>query len=289
MPTRLLGGGLRLADDLTLSRMGYGAMQLTGPGVWGPPRDRGEAIAVLRKAVERGITHIDTSDYYGPHIVNELIREALHPYRQDLHIVTKVGARRAPDKSWPVALSREELTSAVHDNLKHLGLQTLDVVNLRVGDFDRPAPGSIAEPFTVLAELRQQGLIRHLGVSNVSAEQLTEAQSIAPVVCVQNNYNVASRYDSELVDRCAREGIAYTPFFPLGGFTPLQSAVLDAVAARLGASPRQVSLAWLLQHSPTILLIPGTSSVAHLRENIAAAEIDLPADAVEEIDRIGAR
>jgi pyridoxine 4-dehydrogenase len=289
MPTRLLGGGLRLADDLTLSRMGYGAMQLTGPGVWGPPRDRGEAIAVLRKAVERGITHIDTSDYYGPHIVNELIREALHPYRQDLHIVTKVGARRAPDKSWPVALSREELTSAVHDNLKHLGLQTLDVANLRVGGFDRPAPGSIAEPFTVLAELRQQGLIRHLGVSNVSAEQLTEAQSIAPVVCVQNNYNVASRYDSELVDRCAREGIAYTPFFPLGGFTPLQSAVLDAVAARLGASPRQVSLAWLLQHSPTILLIPGTSSVAHLRENIAAAEIDLPADAVEEIDRIGAR
>jgi pyridoxine 4-dehydrogenase len=289
MPTRLLGRSLRLADDLTLSRMGYGAMQLAGPGVWGPPRDRGEAIAVLRAAVERGITHIDTSDYYGPHIVNELIREALHPYPQDLRIVTKVGARRAPDKSWPVALSREELTSAVHDNLKHLGLQTLDVVNLRVGGFDRPAPGSIAEPFTVLAELRQQGLIRHLGVSNVSAEQLTEAQSIAPVVCVQNNYNVATRHDSELVDRCAREGIAYTPFFPLGGFTPLQSAVLEAVAARLGASPRQVSLAWLLQHSPTILLIPGTSSVAHLRENIAAAEIDLPVDAAEELDRIGVR
>lgn len=289
MSTALLGGSLRLTDDLTLSRMGYGTMQLTGPGVWGPPRDRGEAIAVLREAVERGITHIDTSDYYGPHIVNELIREALHPYPKDLHIVTKVGARRAPDKSWPVALSREELTSAVHDNLEHLRLDSLDVVNLRIGGFDRPTLGSIAEPFTVLAELQQQGLIRHLGVSNVSAQQLTEARSIAPVVCVQNNYNVASRYDNELVDRCAREGIAYTPFFPLGGFTPLQSAGLDTVAARLGASPRQVALAWLLQHSPTILLIPGTSSVAHLRENIAAANIELPADAVNELDRIGTR
>jgi pyridoxine 4-dehydrogenase len=289
MSTALLGGSLRLTDDLTLSRMGYGTMQLTGPGVWGPPRDRGEAIAVLREAVERGITHIDTSDYYGPHIVNELIREALHPYPKGLHIVTKVGARRAPDKSWPVALSREELTSAVHDNLEHLRLDSLDVVNLRIGGFDRPTLGSIAEPFTVLAELQQQGLIRHLGVSNVSAQQLTEARSIAPVVCVQNNYNVASRYDNELVDRCAREGIAYTPFFPLGGFTPLQSAGLDTVAARLGASPRQVALAWLLQHSPTILLIPGTSSVAHLRENIAAANIELPADAVNELDRIGTR
>jgi pyridoxine 4-dehydrogenase len=289
MPTALLGGSLTLADDLTLSRMGYGAMQLAGPGVWGPPRDRGEAVAVLREAVKSGITHIDTSDYYGPHIVNELIRDALHPYPKELHVVTKVGARRAPDKSWPVALSREELTTAVHDNLKHLRLDTLDVVNLRVGDFDRPTPGSIAEPFSVLAALRQQGLIRHLGVSNVSAEQLTEAQSIAPVVCVQNNYNVASRHDSELVSRCAREGIAYTPYFPLGGFTPLQSAVLDAVASRRGASPRQVALAWLLQHSPTILLIPGTSSVGHLRENIAAAAIKLPPDAIEELDRIGAR
>jgi aryl-alcohol dehydrogenase-like predicted oxidoreductase len=289
MSTALLGGSLRLTDDLTLSRMGYGTMQLAGPGVWGPPRDRGEAIAVLREAVERGITHLDTSDYYGPHIVNKLIREALHPYPKGLHIVTKVGARRAPDKSWPVALSREELTSAVHDNLEHLRLDSLDVVNLRVGGLDRPTPGSIAEPFTVLAELQQQGLIRHLGVSNVSAQQLNEARSIAPVVCVQNNYNVASRYDSELVDRCAREGIAYTPFFPLGGFTPMQSAVLDAVAARLGASPRQVALAWLLQHSPTILLIPGTSSVAHLRENIAAANIELPADAAKELDRIGTR
>jgi pyridoxine 4-dehydrogenase len=289
MSTAVLGGSLRLTDDLTLSRMGYGTMQLTGPGVWGPPRDRGEAIAVLREAVERGITHIDTSDYYGPHIVNELIREALHPYPKGLHIVTKVGARRAPDKSWPVALSREELTSAVHDNLEHLRLDSLDVVNLRIGGFDRPTLGSIAEPFTVLAELQQQGLIRHLGVSNVSAQQLTEARSIAPVVCVQNNYNVASRYDNELVDRCAREGIAYTPFFPLGGFTPLQSAGLDTVAARLDASPRQVALAWLLQHSPTILLIPGTSSVAHLRENIAAANIELPAGAVKELDRIGTR
>ena len=288
MSTPLPGGSLKLADELTLSRMGYGAMQLAGPGVWGPPRDRGQAIAVLREAMERGITHIDTSDYYGPHIVNELIREALHPYPKDLHIVTKVGARRAPDKSWPVALSREELTSAVHDNLEHLGLERLDVVNLRVGGLERPTPGSVAEPFTVLAELRQQGLIRHLGVSNVSTEQLTEAQSIAPVVCVQNTYNVTDRYDSELVDRCAREGIAYTPFFPLGGFTPLQSAVLDAVAARLGASPRQVALAWLLQRSPTILLIPGTSSVEHLRENVAAANLELPLDAVLELDAIGA-
>ena len=287
MPTAHLGGSLKLADHFTLSRMGYGAMQLAGPGVWGPPRNRGEAITVLREAVQRGITHIDTSDYYGPHTVNELIREALHPYPKDLHIVTKVGARRAPDKSWPVALSREELTSAVHDNLKHLGLETLDVVNLRVGGLERPTPGSIAEPFTVLAELRRQGLIRHLGVSNVSAEQLTEARSIAQVVCVQNNYNVATRNDRGLVDRCAREGIAYTPFFPLGGFTPLQSAV--PVAARLGASPRQVALAWLLQHSATILLIPGTSSVAHLRENIAATNIKQPADAVDELDRIGAR
>ena len=289
MSTPLPGGNLKLADELTLSRIGYGAMQLAGPGVWGPPRDRGEAIAVLREAVERGITHIDTSDYYGPHIVNELIHEALHPYPKDLHIVTKVGARRAPDKSWPVALSREELTSAVHDNLERLGLERLDVVNLRVGGLERPTSGSIADPFSVLAELRQQGLIRHLGVSNVSTEQLTKAQSIAPVVCVQNTYNVTDRYDSELVERCAREGIAYTPFFPLGGFTPLQSAVLDAVAARLGASPRQVALAWLLQHSPTILLIPGTSSVAHLRENIATAHIELAADAIEELDGIGAR
>jgi aryl-alcohol dehydrogenase-like predicted oxidoreductase len=288
MPTPLPGGSLRLADDLTLSRMGYGTMQLAGPGVWGPPRDHGEAIAVLREAVDRGITHIDTADYYGPRVTNDLIREALHPYPEDLHIVTKVGARRAPDKSWLPALSREELTSAVRDNLDRLGLDALDVVNLRVGGMDRPTSGSIAEPFAVLAELREQGLIRHLGVSTVSAEQLTEARSIAPVVCVQNAYNLADRSDDELVDRCAREGIAYTPFFPLGGFTPLQSTVLDRVAARVGVSPRQVALAWLLQHSPTILLIPGTSSLAHLRENIDAADLRLPPDAVEELDGIGA-
>ena len=275
-----------LAGDLTLTRLGYGAMQLTGPGVWGPPKDHDEAIAVLRTAVELGVTHIDTSDYYGPYTVNELIREALHPYPEGLHLVTKVGARRAPDRSWPPALSRQELTDAVHDNLKHLGLDALDVVNLRVGGVERPTPGSIAEPFGVLAELREQGLIRHLGVSGVNAEQLTEAQSIAPVVTVQNLYNLALREDDALVDRCAREGIAYVPFFPLGGFSPLQSGTLDAVAARLGASAQQVALAWLLQRSPSILLIPGTSSVGHLRENLAAADLVLPADAVAELDAI---
>lgn len=286
MPTSLPGGSLKLAEDLTLSRVGYGAMQLAGPGVWGPPRDREEAIAVLREAVELGITHIDTSDYYGPYVVNEIIREALHPYPDDLRIVTKVGARRAPDKSWPPALSRDELVTAVHENLERLGLDALDVVNLRVGELTDPAPGSIAEPFTVLAELREQGLIRHLGVSVVSPEQLTEAQSIAPVVSVQNFYNLAHRADDELVDRCAREGIAYTPFFPLGGFSPLQSGVLDGVATRLGATPFQVALAWLLHRSPTILLIPGTSSVAHLRENVAGAGVELPADALKELDTI---
>ncbi|GAA3413851.1 oxidoreductase [Streptosporangium vulgare] len=287
MPTSLPGGSLKLAEDLTLSRVGYGAMQLAGPGVWGPPRDRGEAIAVLREAVELGITHIDTSDYYGPYVVNEIIREALHPYPDDLRIVTKVGARRAPDKSWPPALSREELITAVHENLEHLGLDALDVVNLRVGELTDPAPGSIAEPFTVLAELREQGLIRHLGVSVVSPEQLAEARSIAPVVSVQNFYNLAHRADDDLVDHCAREGIAYTPFFPLGGFTPLQSGVLDRVASELGATPFQVALAWLLHRSPTVLLIPGTSSVAHLRENVAGAGIELPADVLKELDAIG--
>jgi pyridoxine 4-dehydrogenase len=268
-------------------RLGYGAMQLAGPHVMGPPADRDEAIAVLRRAVELGVTHIDTSDYYGPYVVNELIREALHPYPEGLHLVTKVGARRAPDKSWPPALSRQDLIDAVHDNLKHLGLDVLDVVNLRVGGVERPTPGSIAEPFGVLAELREQGLIRHLGVSGVNDDQLTEAQSIAPVVTVQNLYNVALRQDDALVDRCAREGIAYVPFFPLGGFSPLQSGALDAVAARLGASAQQVALAWLLQRSPSILLIPGTSSVAHLRENLAVADLVLPADTVAELDAIG--
>ncbi|WP_144119143.1 oxidoreductase [Catellatospora sichuanensis] len=287
MSTSVPGGVLTLADDLTVSRMGYGAMQLAGPGVWGPPRDPAEAVAVLREAVDRGVTHIDTSDYYGPYTVNELIRQALHPYPAQLRIATKVGARRAPDKSWPTALSRAELIDAVHDNLRRLGVDTLDVVNLRIGGTERPTPGSLAEPFTVLAELREQGLIRHLGVSGVSSEQLTEAQSIAPVVCVQNLYNVARRDDDDLVDRCAREGMAFTPFFPLGGFTPLQSGVLDDIAARLGATPHQVALAWLLQRSPTILLIPGTSSREHLRENIAAADLDLPADVVAELDAVG--
>jgi pyridoxine 4-dehydrogenase len=287
MPASLPGGNLKLAEDLTVSRVGYGAMQLAGPGVWGPPRDRKEAIAVLREAVALGITHIDTSDYYGPYTVNQLIREALHPYPDGVHIATKVGARRAPDKSWPPALSRHELVTAVHENLEHLGLDALAIVNLRVGGVFEPIPGSIAEPFTVLAELQQQGLIRHLGVSGVSPEQLTEAQSIAPVVSVQNFYNLANRADDELIDRCAREGIAYTSFFPLGGFKPVQSDVLDRVAARLDATPFQVALSWLLRRSPSTLLIPGTSSVAHLRENVEGAGIELPADAVEELDTIG--
>jgi pyridoxine 4-dehydrogenase len=276
-----------VGGDLALTRVGYGAMQLAGPGVWGPPKDHDEAVAVLRTAVELGVTHIDTSDYYGPYTVNEVIREALHPYPEGLHLVTKVGARRAPDRSWPPALSRQELIDAVHDNLKHLGLDVLDVVNLRVGGLEGPTPGSIAEQFSVLAELREQGLIRHLGVSTVNDEQLTEAQSIAPVVTVQNFYNLARRQDDALVDRCAREGIAYVPYFPLGGFSPLQSGELDSVAARLDASAQQVALAWLLQRSPSILLIPGTSSVAHLRENLAAADLVLPADAVAELDAIG--
>jgi aryl-alcohol dehydrogenase-like predicted oxidoreductase len=287
MPRLLPGGNLKLAEDLTVSRVGYGAMQLAGPGVWGPPKDREGAIAILREAVELGITHIDTSDYYGPYIVNELIREALHPYPAHLHIATKVGARRAPDKSWPPALSRGELITAVHENLERLGLDALDIVHLRVGGVFEPTPGSIAEPFTVLAELQQQGLIRHLGVSGVSPEQLTEAQSIAPVVCVQNFYNLANRADDELVDRCAREGIAYTSFFPLGGFKPVQSDVLDHVASRLGATSFQIALAWLLHRSATTLLIPGTSSVVHLRENVEGAGIRLPGDALEELDAIG--
>ena len=286
MSDAIPGGSLTLADDVVLSRMGYGAMQLAGPGVWGPPSDRDEAIAVLREAVELGITHIDTSDFYGPHTVNEIIREALRPYPESLRIITKVGARRAADKSWPVALSADELTKAVHENLDHLGVDTLDVVNLRVGAVGGPTPGSIAEPFTVLAKLQQEGLIRHLGVSTVTPEQLTEVQEIAPVVTVQNHYNIAHREDDELVVRCAEQGIGYTPYFPLGGFTPLQSGVLDKVAVRLDATPHQVALAWLLQRSPAILLIPGTSSRAHLRENVAAADLVLPADAVAELDSI---
>jgi pyridoxine 4-dehydrogenase len=277
------GGSLTLADGLTLSRMGFGAMQLAGPGVWGPPRDRTAAVAVLRAAVDAGVTHIDTSDFYGPVTVNEVIREALHPYPDGLHLVTKIGFRRGHDRSWLRASSPDELTAAVHDNLDHLGLDALDVVNLRIGDDDR---SSIADRFGVLAALREKGLIRHLGLSNVSAAQLREAQAIAPVVCVQNLYNVVQRTDDALVDACAGEGIGFASFFPLGGFSPLQSGVLDDVAAQVGATPRQVALAWLLQRSPTMLLIPGTSSVAHLRENLAAVDVVLPPAAVATLDRI---
>lgn len=280
------GGGLKLADDLVISRMGFGAMQLAGPGVFGPPRDREQALAVLREAVDMGITHIDTSDFYGPFVVNELIREALHPYPADLRIVTKVGARRGEDRSWLPALDPADLRAAVEENLEHLGVDILDVVNLRVLE-GGTGGDSIAEPFGILAELQKEGLIRHLGISNASDGQLTEAQAIAPVVTVQNLYNLASRADDALVDRCAAENIAYAAFFPLGGFTPLQSGTLNTVAERLGATPHQVALAWLMQRSATMVLIPGTSSVAHLRENVAAANLALPPDAIAELDTIG--
>jgi aryl-alcohol dehydrogenase-like predicted oxidoreductase len=282
------GETLTLADDLTISRMGYGAMQLAGPNVFGPPKDRDQAIAVLREAVKLGITHVDTSDFYGPYLVNELIKEALYPYPDDLRIVTKVGAVRGDDGAWIPDLSRPGLIDAVHSNIKHLGVEALDVVNLRVGAHDTPTDDPLEEQFSVLAELQSHGLIRHLGLSGVTTGQLTEAQSIAPVVTVQNLYNVVNRADDELVDRCARENIAFTPFFPLGGFTPLQSDVLHRVATRLEASPQQVALAWLLQRSPAIALIPGTSSIAHLRENVAAAALELPASAVEELNSIAA-
>ncbi|MEV7329390.1 oxidoreductase [Micromonospora sp. NPDC093244] len=287
MSENLPGGAVTPADGLTLSRMGYGAMQLAGPGVFGPPVDRDGALAVLREAVDRGIRHIDTSDFYGPVVVNELIREALHPYPEDLHLVTKVGARRGADGSWIPALEPDELKAQVRDNLKHLGLDVLDVVNLRVGVAEGTGDDPLSEQFGALAELRQEGLIRHLGLSNVTPEQLTEAQAIAPVVTVQNLYNLANRKDDALVDRCAAENIAFAAFFPLGGFTPLQSDTLNDVAARLKASPQQVALAWLLQRSPTTVLIPGTSSVAHLRDNMAAADLQLPADAIEELNAIG--
>ncbi|MEU5264188.1 oxidoreductase [Amycolatopsis sp. NPDC021455] len=285
-----LGGTFTLGGDLPVTRMGYGAMQLAGPGVWGPPRNHDTAVAVLREAVDRGVTHLDTSDYYGPHTVNALIKEALHPYPEDLVIVTKVGARRSADKGWPPALSADDLTRAVHDNLRNLGVDVLDVVNLRLSNAagDYPVPMSLAEPFGVLAELRQQGLIRHLGVSHVSAEQLDEARAIAPVVCVQNQYNLAHRENDDLVGKCAAEGIAFVPYFPLGGFSPLQSDLLDDCAARAGATPMQVALAWLLRRSPSMLLIPGTSTPEHLRENLAAAELGLPADVLADLDRIGA-
>jgi pyridoxine 4-dehydrogenase len=286
--TTLPGGTFTLADGLTVTRTGYGAMQLAGPHVFGPPADRDGAVAVLREAVRLGITHIDTSDFYGPYVTNQIIKEALHPYPDELHIVTKVGALRDAEGNWPHARSPEQLRQAVHDNLDHLGLDVLDVVNLRVGGLDSPEPGSIAEPFTVLAELREQGLIKHLGLSTVNAEQIAEAQAIAPVVCVQNFYNLAHRVDDELIDSLAAQGIAYVPYFPLGGFSPLQSEELSAVAARLDATPMAVALAWLLQRSPNILLIPGTSSVAHLRENIAGAGLTLPEEELAKLNGIAA-
>jgi pyridoxine 4-dehydrogenase len=286
MASHDLPGGRYRVGDLEFTRVGYGAMQLAGPGVFGPPKDRDGAIAVLRTAVELGINHIDTADFYGPYVTNEIIREALAPYPDDLHIVTKVGARRDEHGGWPPARTPAELREQVHDNLRHLGLEVLDVVNLRVGGLERPEPGSIAEQFEALAELRERGLIRHLGLSTVGAEQLAEAQAIAPVVCVQNLYNIAHREDDPLVDLTARQGIAYVPYFPLGGFTPVQSDALRAVAERLGATSMAVALTWLLRRSPNILLIPGTSSVAHLRENVAAAALELPADVAAELDSI---
>ncbi|RWN46620.1 MAG: aldo/keto reductase family oxidoreductase [Mesorhizobium sp.] len=269
----------------TVKRLGYGAMQLAGPGVFGPPKDHDAALAVLREAIAQGIDHIDTSDFYGPHVTNRLIREALAPYPDDLVIVTKIGARRGPDGSWLPAFSPEALTQAVHDNLSNLGLDVLDVVNLRIMfDTHGPAEGSIEAPLTVLAELQQKGLVRHIGLSNVTPAQIAEGRRIAEIVCVQNQYNLAHRGDDALIDDLARDGIAYVPFFPLGGFNPLQSSTLSDVATRLGATPMQVALAWLLRRAPNILLIPGTSSVGHLRENLAAGELELSDDVLQELD-----
>jgi aryl-alcohol dehydrogenase-like predicted oxidoreductase len=277
-----------MAPELTVTRMGYGAMQLAGPGVFGPPKDHQEAIAVLREAVDSGVTHIDTSDYYGPFVTNALIREALYPYPESLHLVTKVGGRRDSEGAWLEAREPDELRQAVHDNLDHLGLDALDVVNLRLGGFTGAEKGSLADQFGALVELQEQGLIRHLGLSTVNAEQIEEAQSIAPIVCVQNFYNVAHRVDDELIDSLAEQGIAYVPYFPLGGFTTLQSDELAAVAARLETTPLGVALAWLLARSPNILLIPGTSSRGHLRENIAGASVTLSEDDLRELDSIAA-
>jgi aryl-alcohol dehydrogenase-like predicted oxidoreductase len=273
--------------DRIVNRLGYGAMQLAGPGVFGPPKDHDVAIKVLREAVARGVNHIDTSDYYGPYVTNELIREALHPYPDDLVIVTKIGARRGPDASWNPAISPDDLKSAVQDNLRNLGLDAMEVVNLRImGDGHGPSEGSIEALLTVVADLQRQGLVRHIGLSNVTAKQIEEGRRICEIVCVQNLYNVAHREDDALIDDLARAGIAYVPFFPLGGFTPLQSTELNGVAARLGATPMQVALAWLLQRAPNILLIPGTSSLGHLRENLAAASLKLPGDALKALDEI---
>ena len=284
-----LGGRFTLANtSLTVNRMGYGAMQLAGPQVWGPPRDPDEAVRVLQEAVEAGVNHIDTSDFYGPHVTNQIIKQALHPYPNGLVIVTKVGARRGNDKSWIHDVTRKNLVDSVHDNLRNLGVEALDVVNLRAWGDNGQAPGEepLTEPISVLAELKKQGLIRHLGLSNVTAKQLTEAQTITDIVCIQNLYNVAHRKDDAFIDALAKQGIAYVPFFPLGGFNPLQSASLDTVADSLDATPMQVALAWLLQRSPNILLIPGTSSLQHLRENLAAAALKLPAESLARLERI---
>ena len=285
--TSLAGSFTLPGTSLTVNRMGYGAMQLAGPGVYGPPRDVDEAIAVLREAVASGVNHIDTSDYYGPHVTNQIIKRALHPYPDGLVIVTKLGARREADKSWHPALSRKELIDGAHDNLRNLGLDALDVVNLRVGGFSEPTEGSIEEPLTALAELKSQGLICHIGLSNVSPTQFAEAQKITDIVCVQNFYNVAHRDDDAFIDDLAAKGVAYVPFFPLGGFTPLQSSELNAAADSLGATPMQLALAWLLRRSPNILLIPGTSSVAHLRENLQAATLQIPVEVLADLEAIG--
>jgi len=285
--TSLPGGMFRLADDLELTRVGYGAMQLAGPHVFGPPADRDEAERVLRTAVDLGITHIDTAEFYGPHVTNEIIRSALAPYPEGLHIVTKVGSVRDGKGNWVPTRQPDDLVAQVHENLRTLGLERLDVVNIRMGGFDAPEPGSIAPQVEALARLQEEGLVRHIGLSTVSAEQLAEAQSYAPIVCVQNMYNVARREDDALVDITAEQGIAYVPYFPLGGFSPLQSGALDAVAARLEVSRLTVALSWLLQRSPNMLLIPGTSSVAHLHDNVASAGFVLPDDAVAELNAIG--
>jgi pyridoxine 4-dehydrogenase len=288
MSEETLGGRFTFpGTSLTVRRMGYGAMQLAGPGVYGPPKDPDGAIAVLREAIAAGVNHIDTSDYYGPHVTNQIIRQALHPYPEGLVIVTKLGGRRPPDKSWQPAISPLDLTTGVHDNLRNLGLDALEIVNYRVmGAGLGPEEGSIAEQVSVLADLKQQGLIRHIGLSNVTATQVAEAQGITDVVCVQNNYNLAHRHDDALIDDLARQGIAYVPFFPLGGFSPLQSSTLSSVADRLGVTPMPVALAWLLHRSPNILLIPGTSSVGHLRENLAAAQLTLSTETLAELDGI---
>ncbi|MET9371954.1 aldo/keto reductase family oxidoreductase [Streptomyces griseoflavus] len=285
--TTSLPGGTWTMGDLTVSRFGYGAMQLAGPGVMGPPADHDGALAVLREAVRLGITHIDTADAYGPHVTNRLIREALHPYPESVHVVTKVGAVRDAQGGWPPAREPDDLRRAVHSNLENLGVESLDLVNLRLGDAQGPRPGSLARSYGTLVELQQEGLIRHLGLSNATAEQIAEAETIAPFVCVQNLYNLAHRQDDDLVDRLAEQGIAYVPFFPLGGFSPLQSSALSAVAARLGTRPMPLALAWLLHRSPNILLIPGTSSVAHLRENITGAGLTLSGEDLAELGAIG--